>query len=60
MISDRNRIPYKLAYYIQLRYSYAIKVAKLYEISKLIWVPILIGNPPIALRRVQGAETPEI
>ena len=38
-ISDQNRIPNK--------FDYTIKIAKLYVISKLIWVPILNGNPPI-------------
>ena len=37
-ISDQNRIPNK--------FDYTIKIAKLYVISKLIWVPILNGNPP--------------
>ena len=32
-ISDRNRIPNKLAYNIELSYFYAIKIAKLYVIS---------------------------
>ena len=29
-----------------ITYSLVIKIAKLYVISKLIWVTILIGNPP--------------
>ena len=43
-ISDQNRNPNNLAYYIQLklRYFYGINV-----ISKLIWDSISIGNPPI-------------
>ena len=36
-ISDQNRNPYKLAYYIQLSYFYSIKIAKLYAIGYLIW-----------------------
>ena len=41
-------IPNKQAYSIQyLSYFYTIKIAKLYEISILILVSILIGNPPI-------------
>ena len=32
-ISDRNRIPNKLAYYIEFSYSYTIKIPQLYVIS---------------------------
>ena len=50
-ISDRNKIPNKLAYnigkYVALKLAIFIKIVKLYVISKLIWVPILIGNPPL-------------
>ena len=42
-ISDWNRNTKKQA---KLSYFYTIKIAKLYEISKLISVSILIGNPP--------------
>ena len=45
-ISDGKCIPNKLAYYMKLSYFYIIKIAKLYEISKLILVSIFIGNPP--------------
>ena len=42
--------PNQLAYFIQLSLAlfiiYAIKIAKLYVISKLIWDSISIGNPP--------------
>ena len=52
-ISDRNRILNKQAYHSKLSYFYAVKIAKLvYEISKLIWVSILIGNPPITIIRL--------
>ena len=55
-ISGGKLIPNKLAYYIQLSYFYTINIAKLklYEISMVILVSILIGNPPyvIHLRQV--------
>ena len=36
-----------LACLLQLSYFYTIEIAKLDVISKLIWVSILIGNPPL-------------
>ena len=53
-ISDRKLIPTKLTYYIWLSYFYSIKIAKLYEISKLISVSILIGNPPLVFFSIKN------